>query len=224
MKKILLMTGLAVLLSAGSVMALYLPDGTDVGGVDTLHAWTNITSGDQVEIDWVNGVLGTSYTIADLLKDDLFTDSPWLNVKDTPSGPDLLPNVWAYDLERNGGYYYIKTGAGVSYNEHVEQADRDALRDLVFPEHFLFVNDASADWAVIDLSSFTSKMNDVLSAAYGAGSTSKLYTVKFTIDNIDRVSHIGEFGTPIPEPASVLLLGTGLAGLAGVMFRQRRQD
>lgn len=66
---------------------------------------------------------------------------------------------------------------------------------------FLFENLAGLDWAVIDLE------------AMGFDS----------ITNISGVSHISEYdaGTPIPEPATMLLLGTGLTGLASIRRKKK---
>jgi len=59
--------------------------------------------------------------------------------------------------------------------------------------HFLYKNLADYNWGVIDLQE--------------AG---------VQIQNVGKLSHFGEIGTAVPEPTTMLLLGLGLVGLAGV--------
>ncbi|HUG99754.1 MAG TPA: PEP-CTERM sorting domain-containing protein [Gammaproteobacteria bacterium] len=70
-------------------------DGTDVGGIDIYVAETGNLAGDQAELDWVNGELGTSFT--SLTKTE---DVPWYNT-DTA-------DVIAFALVSGPGYYLIK--------------------------------------------------------------------------------------------------------------------
>jgi len=68
---------------------------------------------------------------------------------------------------------------------------------------FLFNNLDSLSWAVIDLGEMG--FNDR------------------NISNIGKVSHLGEFaGSQVPEPATMFLFGTGLAGLAGSLLRRKK--
>lgn len=102
---------------------------TNVGGLDTLiNAAKLADSGDQTEIDWINSVLGSSFTKADLTQYD---SSGWLATN--------VPDIVAIDLETTPAYFYIKTG----------KINTGPYAGL---DHFLYRNEAELAWGVISLS------------------------------------------------------------------------
>jgi len=70
--------------------------------------------------------------------------------------------------------------------------------------HWLYQNIAELAWAVVDIGEW--------------GTTNNI--------DIGRISHVGEVGessTAIPEPATMILLGSGLVGLAGFRRKLKRR-
>jgi len=120
-----------LLVFAGSAWSLTIGNpAVDIGGVDSLIASAQLgSSGDDVEVSWVNSVLGTAYTTADMTKTDI-VNLMWVVTNEDTS-------IYAMDfVSSNPQYFFIKVGAG--------------RNDLPYTHH-LYSNFASLQYAVVDL-------------------------------------------------------------------------
>jgi hypothetical protein len=166
--------------SAGVASALTINGGAiEVGGLDTLILAEVVDPDDATEAAWISLHTGLELDGDDIVKLETLD---WTAV-------DGETNVYAHELTIMPSHYLIKTGE--PYGSYT----------------FLFANNESYNWAVIDLAVF---------APYWTGLGDSAY-------NIGALSHISQVD-PIPEPATMLLFGAGLAGLAGLGLRRRKTE
>lgn len=206
MKKTILTGMTTAIFFAGmlnSASAFESIDASLVGGADLLKASAALpSSGEPSELEFINNYLHTAYTTAQY---EQFTDmTQWKTVTST--------DWWAYDLHKDGGYFLIKIG-------NIKLLDSSGSNVASHPQDlldtFLYQNLTSTNYAVIDYSDLKAAINAALQ---------KTYTYHLDSFDIGKISHVGEFGSPVPVPSSALLLGTSILGLVGLTSRRRNRN
>jgi hypothetical protein len=109
----------------------------------------------------------------------------------TISWTNIGGTIWAAQLKDSPEYYFMKIGIGGT---------------TILYDHFIYQNNTALTWAVIDLKDW-----------YIGTSVPDLLPDNV---NVGRISHVGE-STPVPEPATLFLLGLGLVGVAGIRRKIR---
>lgn len=203
MKKIILLTAF-ILFFASSAWSLYIYDEgyVNVGDLDTyLYSGTKDdldNAGDGTELNWINLMLFGDDTSS------YYTDDDFDKIN-TENGAGWFQAYISEDLDDVANYtfaYNIVSEEGETLYPEYFLVKTGTLGETPDYRWFLFDNNQLLDWAVINLEE-----------------------QGYSLMELGKLSHLGTVGAaPVPEPGTLLLIGSGLIGLAGIRKKFARAD
>ncbi|HHO76506.1 MAG TPA: PEP-CTERM sorting domain-containing protein [Deltaproteobacteria bacterium] len=196
---------ISLLLIASSAWSFYINDGgyVDVGELDIYLASATQedvggSSGDAEELNWINTTLFGLGLIS-----SYYTDTDFDKIE-TDDGAGWLQAYSTPGVVADYTFAYnLVTSEGETLYPDYFLVKTGNLRDDVDYRWFLFQNNELLDWAVINLQE-----------------------QGYSLLEIGKISHIDNVGgaAPVPEPATMILLGSGLIGLAGIRRKLASKD